>query len=171
MCYSSSADPLGPIKHKKNTKLRIQLAHLETSLEFVFTVMSCLAVGYMNISTMAAPEHGKTPDAGTLVVSALIQYALEMACDFINIIYLTLYANQPYLEYATIHHRHYLFTMAAVCFFAGNYVFSSSIPAVLYRIAPLADGQICQTATCGHQSDWVWMMGCVLDSNSTYNRC
>jgi hypothetical protein len=84
MCYSATADPLGPMKHHKNRTLRIQLANLETSLEFVFTVLSLLAVGFMNISSMASPDHGKTSSAGSLVISGLIQYVLETACDFVH---------------------------------------------------------------------------------------
>jgi len=167
----SQVDPYAPMKHAKNTKLRIQFAHLETTLEIVFTVMSAAFIAHLNVSSMVDPEFGKAPSGGDLVLGVAIQYVMEMGVDFVCIAYLTCIANQAYLEYAQLHHEKYTVTMGFVVFFSSMYLLNNSIPSVLYRIPPISGNATCQTATCGHESEWVWIMPCVQDSNSTFNAC
>lgn len=163
-----SADPLAVLKHSKNSKLRLQLAHIETTLEIVFIFLSPLIIGYISVSNMA--DGGLAPTATDMIAGALIQYFMEVAVDFINVSYLTVYANTAYLEYAPLHHKHYLWTMGCIALFTAAYSMNASISNSLSRIAPIANGT-CLTATCGHETDWVWTMPCVTASNSTFNAC
>jgi len=172
-CFGSKAgalgdDPLAPLKHHRNKKLRIQLANLETTLELVFIFMGVAFVGMMNVATIGDPEFGKAPTGGDLVLNGMIQYVMEMIVDFVGIAYLTAYANQAYLEYSHLYHKNYLKTMGTLAFFASSYVISNSIPGVLYRIAPMTGNMTCQTARCGHQADWLWLTEDLLESNSTF---
>ena len=83
-------------------------------------------------------------------------------------------ANQPYLDVAHLHHKHFLVTLSSVGFFVGTYIMSNSLPYVVHRIAPMqarGGNQTCVSATCGHLSDWIWLMACVSHSNSTFNAC
>jgi hypothetical protein len=171
MCSGRDADPLATMKHAKNKKLRIQLAHLETTLEIVFIILCQVFIGYVGTASMSSPENGVVMTVDALFVSFAIQYTTELVVDFINVLYLTCIANQPYLEYSQLHHEHQWLTMSIVVFFASVYVVATSLPLVLYRIAPQAANSTCTSTFCGHDASWVWNSPCVLDSNSTYNAC
>ncbi len=165
------SDPLAVLKHRRNTKLRIQCANLETTLEIVFIIFGLAIVGLLNVASMADPENGKPLAPMDLVLSGLIQYACEAIVDFVIIAYLTVFANQAYLEYAHLQHRAWTLTMSSIAFFAATYVISNNIPYILYRIPPLGDNQTCSSAWCGHDADWVWLASCVQESNSSFNAC
>jgi hypothetical protein len=130
-------------------------------MEIVFIVISPIIVGYNNVSSLA--DGGKSRSIASLFSGALIQYILEMV-DFTNVTYLTVYAKVPFLEYASLHHRHYIWAMTSICFFSAALSMSYSFIPVLYRIAPTNTSSL-------HESLWVYASTCVLDSNSTFNAC
>jgi ethanolamine utilization microcompartment shell protein EutL len=90
------------------------------ALEIVYIVLGVVLVAQFDISSQGAPEHGHSRSAGDLLLSGSIQYACELAVDFVIIVHLTVFAKEPYLDYSHLQHRYFLVTMSIIAFFASG---------------------------------------------------
>merc|ERR1712046_237324 len=99
-------------------------------------------------------DFGKAPAISAILANGAIQYICEMVVDFVVVAYLTVFANQPYLSYAHLHHNYYLLTMSMVCLYSSAFITVNVTPYLMHRIAPLPPNATCASEQCGHASVW-----------------
>jgi hypothetical protein len=101
---------------------------------------SYFLIAHYDISTMTSTSlRGASPSVADMIQKGVIQYFMEIFVDFANVVWLVVFANQAYLEYAQVswlggtwpglsdptstdlalvhaqlHHKYYTVTMASI---------------------------------------------------------
>jgi len=141
-CLPEDFDPYAAMKNVR--LLRVRAAHMETVLEFLFTIISSVVV--LCVWDVALDRDGKSPSAGMLIGSIAIQIITEIGVDYSCCAWLTVVCKQPMLAVTHLNYKGWTLFMCFLLFFAGVFMCDNVMTVVIGR-----------NVNTHHEATWVFV--------------
>lgn len=129
MFMGTELDLTAQMTNPRNRTLRVNNAVLETSLEIVFIWITVFALLWYDVSS-----DGVRKPWSASIINGFIQFATELVVDFFIICALTIFQNEPYMEFERARFQGWSLSVAFITFFASGYYVTNTLTRVLCHV-------------------------------------